>query len=377
MVKIRSGSKSYMKITLAIYCSLLGCLEGIAQVSGPLSGHNFSTAAIPGSSQTWTNLLNADASDDKYAVTGNIGNPAGSFTDYLVITDFGFNIPAGTLIKGIKVEIERSDPNGKTSDYSIRIVRAGLIGTAERSDGLAYPLSDAVQSYGGPADLWDESWSYKDITNNNFGVAIAAQRNSGSGSTAGQIDNVMLTVYYGYQTLPLVLNSFTLQKEENAVRLGWKTAAETGMDHFTVERSSDGRLFRPLSDIACTNQSLSEYAYRDISPLAGTSWYRLQMHENSGQVYYSKVIPVSFSQYDLLTLSPSPWRKGSDLFISNPSRESLTICFYDGGGRLLGKTITATSRVNLSFADALKDLIYFKVFDKDSQLKGSGNFIVQ
>lgn len=365
-----------MKNALFFCISLVLSVRVIAQVSGPASGQNFANTAIPGSSQSWTNLSNADVSDDKYAVFGNIPGNAGSYTDYLVITNFGFNIPSGTVVKGIGVNIERSDPNGKTADYSIRIVRAGLICPAEKSDGLSYPAADGVQVYGGPTDLWGETWSYKDIVNNNFGVAIAAQRKSPGGTTAGQIDHVTITVYYGYITLPLTLTSFTLTKENKSVLLHWQTANEADMDHVSVERSSDGSTFRSLSQVSCNNLSLSDYTYRDESPLAGTSWYRLRMRERSGNEFFSRIIPVTFSKYSLVSLSPSPWIRGSDLFVSNPANEHLVIRFYDAGGQLLGKTETSTNRVSMPVLADTKGIIYFKVEDGYKRLKGSGSLVV-
>ncbi len=364
-----------MKTICLICCGFLFSLRLSAQESGPNSGTTFSTSPIVGSSQTWTDVDMVDNSDDKWAVFGDIPGPIGSYTDYLVVTNFGFSIPSGTVIYGITVYIERSDPSLHTTDYSIRIIKSGLIGGAERASGLSYPSSDAIQTYGGSNDLWGQTWSYKDITNEDFGIAVAVQRNS-AGTMAGQIDNIRITVNYGFITLPVTLRSFNVVKENKSVLVSWKAETEFNMDHYAVERSSDGRNFTSLTNIACNNGSNTTYQYRDQSPLAGKSYYRLDMKEISGADKYSKVVPVSFDKNNLVTLSPSPWTAGLELFITNPVKETLTIRFYSGAGQLLGKTSTSTNLVKMPGLSDTKGMVYFKVMDQYNQLKGSGSLLI-
>lgn len=365
-----------MKTTLFIFVSLLIASVSKAQINGPNSPLSYTTSTIPGSSQNWTNISNVGASDDVYSTFGNIPDPKTSYTDYLVISNFGFTLPPGTTIHGIIVEVERSDPNGLTSDYSVRIVKDGVIGDDEKSTGIAYPTIDRTQSYGGPADLWGETWTYADIDTAKFGVAIAAQRNAPGGVTAGQIDNIVITVYYGFVTLPVTLVSFSAVKDNKTVLLDWKTADEMNMDHYEVERSSDGRNFSSLTNIACSNQANASYSFHDLSPLAGTSYYRLRMEGLSGNPKYSRIIPINFSKYTLISLSPSPAARGSVLNINNPLNQVLSVRFYSGIGQEIGKVTTKTGQVIMPVLSDTKGIIYYKVLDKDNQLKGTGSLLV-
>jgi len=102
-----STMKNFLLISLFAFSSV--ALQ--AQIQGPLSGSSFTTVAIPGSDKTWTNLSNAAASDDAYSMFGNITGGVGSYTNYLVATNFGFTIPLSSTITGIIVEVESSDPN--------------------------------------------------------------------------------------------------------------------------------------------------------------------------------------------------------------------------------------------------------------------------
>jgi hypothetical protein len=365
-----------MKTILNFCIGVLATIQLTAQVNGPNTGSSSTTSSIGGYSQTWTNTGNVNSSDDVYSSFGNLADVMGSYSNYLTVTDFGFSIPSATIIRGIQVEVERSDPNSKTSDYSIRIIKAGIIGSTEKSTGTAYPATDAYISYGGSTDLWGDTWSFKNIGNNDFGVAIAAQRNATGGVTGGQIDNVRITVYYDYITLPLTLTSFTAAKGDKEVVLRWNTSSESNMDHYEVERSGDGRSFSTMASIPALNQSSANYSYTDNNPLPGTSYYRLIMQGASGDRNYSKIVTVHYTKNNSITLSPSPWTKGNDLTIRNPSRELLTIEFYKDDGKIIGKSTTSTSQVPVSALSDTKGLLYFKVLDEKNQVKGSGSLVV-
>jgi hypothetical protein len=365
-----------MKNALILCALFLVAQQARPQVCGPNSAVSFSTTTISGSNANWSDVEYTDASDDKYASFGNIPGGIGSFTDYMVITNFGFNIPQGTIIHGIVVSIERSDPAGLTADYSIRIVKGGTIGATERSTGAAYPLTDADQTYGSTTDLWGESWSYKEITNADFGVAIAAKRNSIMGTTQGQVDNVRITVYFSYMVLPLNIESFTATKGNKQVMLNWKTSAEMNIDRFIVERSADGRSFSTLTSVAATNLAGANYSYCDNSPLAGRSFYRLRVTEHGTSDKYSQVATISFDKTSLAGLFPSPWSPGKDLFVDNPVREELTIRFFNNAGILLAKSVTSNNKVVMPAGIMTSEMVYYKVYDRESHLKGSGRLVI-
>ncbi len=361
-------------ILLGIVMLSTSCL--MAQIEGPYSASLSSNSSLSGSSQTWTDTDNALKSDDSYSFFGNISGGIGSFTEYLRVEKFGFNIPEGATIKGIKVDIERSDPNQRSADYNIQIIKEGVITGTNKSTGLAYPMTDAYQTYGGATDLWGETWSFKNINGGNFGVAISSQRNSAGGTTAGQIDDVQITVYWGFVTLPLHLNSFTAIKNNNQVDINWNTSAESDMDHYEVERSTDGNVFYALKNIQSRNIASASYSYTDENPVAGTSYYRLKMQENTGEKNYSKIVSINFPKYTSVRLSPSPWARGSDLLISNPAKELLNIQFYDGAGQAIGKTSTTTTQVKMPVLTTTKGVIYYKVSGKNNQLTGTGSLWV-
>jgi hypothetical protein len=139
---------------------------------------------------SWTLPGNAAASDNVYAQAA----PGGTPSQYLKATDFGFSLPAVAAVRGILVQIEKRSLGGSVVDARVRIVKNGVVGSAERADAAAWPLSDTVVDYGGETDLWGETWTVSDINAADFGVALSA---TDAFDTAG-VDHISITVFWSY-----------------------------------------------------------------------------------------------------------------------------------------------------------------------------------
>ena len=366
-----------MKPILLTITGFFACLSLSAQVEGPFTGSSFSNNSFPGSSQSWMNTDYAAASDDSYASFFNLAPVTGTYTDYLVVTNFGFNLPAGINVTGIKAEVECSDPNSRTSDYSVRIVRIGAIGAEEKAFGRPFETVDKPITYGGANDLWGETWNYKQINDVTFGIAIAVQRNAPDGITAGRIDDIKITVYYNLVTLPVTLTSFSATKEGRSVVLNWSTASELSMEHYETERSSNGVNFYSLATIPSRNLQVDSYSYTDKSPLSGVSYYRLKMEGAAGYKKYSPVVSVHFDKHDAIGLSPCPWTKGTDLSIHNPGKEVLRIQFHNALGQMISTVITESDKVATEKLANKAGKFYYNVFNTRNELLGTGTLIIQ
>lgn len=364
-----------MKTT--IFLGILVCCSSLlgAQSLGPNSGSQSSNYSI-GGQQSWSNETNIVASDDVYAEIGNIPGTTGSFSEYLLVSGFNFDLPDGVTVFGVQVDIERSDPNQLTSDYSVRLVRGNIFSLEDKSTGTPFPSTDAYQSYGGSTDCWGDEISYKDIDNNDFGVAIAVQRNGNSGLTAGRIDNIRVTVYYSFVTLPVTLQSFSAVRQNEAVKVSWTTATESDIKNYTVERSLDARTYTDLRTVSSYNTPGSNYQVTDERPLPGLSYYRLKILEEDGQFKYSPVVSVFLSTASDMRISPSPWSGGSELFIANPGKEKLTVRFYNSNGESIAQAVTDTRVVPSLALAKTKGLVYYKVFDGYNRLLSTGNLMV-
>jgi len=148
----------------------------------------------------WSNPTYAQASDN-YDASATSSSGTVPTTVYLKATNFGFSIPSGVTINGIKVEIEKQcsqqDAMRHTSDSEVKIVdHYGNIGTTNKKSGAYWPSTDTPVSYGGATDLWGKSWTPANINDADFGMVISALLVNLDGSVTANIDHIKITVYY-------------------------------------------------------------------------------------------------------------------------------------------------------------------------------------
>lgn len=180
---------------------------------GNVTGSSTNTAATSSGTQAddssvgtiaWNSPSNSASQDNTYAscqVDGNL-----TTTHYLKVTNFGFAIPSGATISGIKVEVDKYStiPAGTNhlKDSQVRIVKAGTIGSTDKSSASDWSTSDTntYDTYGGSSDLWSDTWTYSDINNSGFGFAISAQRTCSLcfADVADNVfvDHIRITIYY-------------------------------------------------------------------------------------------------------------------------------------------------------------------------------------
>lgn len=96
--------------------------------------------------------------------------------------------------------------------------------------------------------------------------------------------------------LPVTLVTFSASKLKSAVRLQWETAQEQENMGFVLERSGDGQRFDSLTFVPAAGGLVAghSYAFTDLKPLPGPSFYRLRQLDVDGSIHYSPVAAVSF-----------------------------------------------------------------------------------
>jgi hypothetical protein len=112
------------------------------------------------------------------------------------LTNFGFSIPAGATIVGIKVEPKAGSDKAAAAD---RVLTAQLLkGGSPVGSVKSFTVTQtnacngtAFTTVGGDSDLWGTSWTAADINATGFGVRI----NSGGGGGQRRLDAVKITVY--------------------------------------------------------------------------------------------------------------------------------------------------------------------------------------
>jgi hypothetical protein len=77
--------------------------------------------------------------------------------------------------------------------------------------------------------------------------------------------------------------------------LYWETASETNNDYFTVMKSTDAIIYKPIGSVdgAGNSNSIHTYTFDDTEPITQTTYYRLKQTDFDGKTTYSEVKVVS------------------------------------------------------------------------------------
>jgi dienelactone hydrolase len=133
----------------------------------------------------------------------------------------------------------------------------------------------------------------------------------------------------------------------NKVILQWSTVSEINNPAFTIQRSEDGIHFNDLAVVnsTATNGAGAQYSYIDNSPLAGTSYYRLQMQEPGASKTYSSIKSIQTAPGSVIRIFPNPVRDklnisihrsfvNSTLQINNVNGQLVQTEFLNGNGTI-------------------------------------------
>ena len=186
--------------------SFVGAIDCYSQVT---VGPNNPTAAADGGGGTggvpsWSVASGTPySSDNTYATI--VSQLKNKNTNYLHITGFGFALPAGSYIAGIKVEVEMygTVAAGATNrENSVLLINSSgsRVGTDHSTAAtLATADPNSYVTYGSTSDTWGGVLTYADINSASFGVALQYQSGSNN-NTAGNynfnVDHVRITVKY-------------------------------------------------------------------------------------------------------------------------------------------------------------------------------------
>lgn len=164
------------------------------------------------------------------------------------------------------------------------------------------------------------------------------------------IDNISVSSP-AYTVLPVSLVSFTGKSTTNGNLLAWKTASESNNSHFEVLRSADGKTFSSIGTVKGKGNAteLSAYSFTDASPLAGTSYYKLNQIDFDGTAKESdNVVALANSLQTANALAVSSKNGNVQLSFNAPNSGNADVKVYDLNGKtLLNKQVNATQGLNI------------------------------
>ncbi len=163
--------------------------------------------------------------------------------------------------------------------------------------------------------------------------------------------------------LPIVLLSFTAEKQAAGVRLHWSTAIEERNAYFELENSRDGQAYQPVAQLegAGNSTSIKRYSYLHEAPLAGVSYYRLvQVDTDDTRTVYGPV-RVDMTTIGEMAIYPNPVVSGQEITVQRNGfgEGELAISMMDLQGRVLQRwKMDDTSSMKLAIPASMDRGIY-------------------
>ena len=168
--------------------------------------------------------------------------------------------------------------------------------------------------------------------------------------------------------LPLIVNQFKGNYSDGIIQLGWSTYSEINMDHFDIERSTDGNNFRQVGKINTASGQLNSnanYTYLDITAQRGINYYRLAMVDNNGNYTYSKTILVNvdIKGISVMIVYPNPFSRRVQIRVTSDKAEKVAINIINSNGVLMSsqdaQTQVGDNNIAINKVDALPGGIYY------------------
>lgn len=171
--------------------------------------------------------------------------------------------------------------------------------------------------------------------------------------------------------LPVELLFFNAELKEQKAELHWATASETNNHYFTVERSTDGRLFEDLVTVSGHGTSNEEHSYNftDYNPILPLSYYRLRQTDYDGTIEYSGIVKL-YEQSSLQSQSLKiesiilDINKDANIIVSGSRSEQLSLNVYSISGAVIYRAKYSKGQVIIIPGQYVKDqLIIIEISD--------------
>ena len=194
------------------------------------------------------------------------------------------------------------------------------------------------------------------------------------------------------------LLQFAGVKSPQGSKLSWVTENEQNYTHFTIERSTDGgKTFNVVGGLAST--AVGTYNLWDAQP-AAVDEYRLKIEDLNGNITYSNIVTLMYSNTDNLTknnisLYPNPSRGPINLTItpaynsteandvtgnnlaSMPAKGNATysIKIVNATGIIVKTAITTQTNWQNDVSNLMPGSYILQVVDNNNNLVGERTFV--
>lgn len=148
--------------------------------------------------------------------------------------------------------------------------------------------------------------------------------------------------------LPVTLLDFTAQKNKETVLLKWYATYEAQFNKYEIERSTDGRIFNKIGEVAGRN--LSNYDFTDIDlPRASVVYYKLKMIDQDGKFENSKIVAIKLNNnLSNALVYPNPTADALNIKLYQVLQANSTLQVLDVTGRIVKQLTINFNTVNIN-----------------------------
>jgi hypothetical protein len=243
-------------------------------------------------------------------------------------------------------------------------------------DTTASYYSNAYGSYTGLLWNWSGPGSFTSTVQNPKASIMGTYQLIVTNISNGCTDTA--TTELEYATLPVKLVSFTAMLNNNKVDLNWITATEMNVNHFVIERSTDGHTFSDAGVVVAFGNTTERknYQYSDnIGSINATViYYRLRQVDIDGKFEYSatRIIRISKQTGNTITILTYPNPVTSELRITIPDNwqgKKVTYEFVNANGHVSGKSqVGSSSQTEILNVSTLSPGLYIVKASCEDQL---------
>ena len=169
----------------------------------------------------------------------------------------------------------------------------------------------------------------------------------------------------GTGILPVTLVSFYSSNQNQDIILYWRTADDDNINSFEIELSGNGNSdWQPLEmmpSMAADANGFS-YSFIDHTKMNGDRYYRLKIIDKQGKYTYSKVLFISSTQTE--TISVTPTLVYGSMNVSVPASGQTQVSIYNTNGRLVKTLITGSETFNMDVSNLNRGEYFLQVLQE-------------
>ena len=163
-------------------------------------------------------------------------------------------------------------------------------------------------------------------------------------------------------TLPVTVKDFTGKLQGSHATIQWHTGLETGLDHFELEKSPDGKTFR--KEIIINPQGSNSSYKVEVMQAEAKAFYRLKLiHRDGTDAYYERLVALTAKSDAGISIYPNPATTEFNVRVDKAG----ILYLYDGTGRLV-RTINVKEGLNKVNISRLSAGVYY------GQINGGDRF---